>query len=307
MTSAPDSTTAVAETVGARDVAMRAYVIGHVRTWPSHIKAARLPWLPVGIVATLGICAILAPWIAPSDPGSIDVSSKLLEPLSPGHLLGTDALGRDVLSRLIFGARTSAMITLAALIAGAFVGTLLGLVAGYRGGWIGTLIMRSADAVLGFPTILIAMIIAVMLGAGLPSIILAVVATVWGRFARMIRGEVLRIKELDFVTYARVTGLPWMTIVLRHVFPNTVNTLMVIATLQVGQVILLEASLSFLGLGLPVGAPSWGIMVAEGRSMVVSGWWISLFPGVAITSIVLAFNFFGDWLRDSLDPKLRRV
>jgi peptide/nickel transport system permease protein len=169
------------------------------------------------------------------------------------------------------------------------------------------LISRAADAALGFPTILVAMIVVTILGAGIGNIILAVALTVWARFARMIRGEVLSIKELDFVTSARIAGVSMPMILLRHIFPNTINTLMVITSLSVGQVILLEASLSFLGLGLAPGAPAWGIMVSEGRGVILDVWWLALFPGLAITAVVLAFNFFGDWLRDVLDPKLRRI
>ena len=167
--------------------------------------------------------------------------------------------------------------------------------------------MRLADAALGFPTILVAMLIVVLFGGGIWNIILAVMITVWARFARMIRGDVLSIKGLDFITFARVAGLPAWVIIGRHIFPNTINTLMVITSLLVGQVILLEAALSFLGLGLPVGDPAWGIMVSEGRIVIVKVWWLSLFPGLAITIVVLALNFFGDWLRDRLDPKLSRI
>jgi peptide/nickel transport system permease protein len=212
-----------------------------------------------------------------------------------------------MLSRLIYGARTSTVISLAALGTGALVGTILGLIAGYREGWLDVLIMRTADAALGFPTILVAMVIVVLLGTGIENIILAVVLTVWARFARMIRGDVLGTKELDFVTAAKIAGVSTPVIIARHIFPNTINTLMVITSLQVGQVILLEASLSFLGLGLPVGDPAWGIMVSEGRDVIVQMWWLALLPGLAITIVVLAFNFFGDWMRDTLDPKLRRA
>jgi len=183
----------------------------------------------------------------------------------------------------------------------------LGLIGGFRGGWIDAIIMRAADAALGFPTVLVAMIIVVLMGAGILNIIIAVSITVWARFARMIRGDVLNIKEMDFVTLARIAGVSTPVIIARHVFPNTISTLMVITSLQVGQVILLEASLAFLGLGLPPGGPSWGIMVSEGRAVILDVWWLSLLPGLAITAVVLAFNFFGDWLRDTLDPKLRRI
>ena len=223
------------------------------------------------------------------------------------HPLGTDVMGRDMASRMVYGARTTVFISLVALATGAFVGSILGMIAGYKGGWSDILIMRVSDAALGFPTVLVAMIIVTLLGAGMGNIVLAVVITVWARFARMIRGDVLAIKEYDFVTSAKIAGVSTPMIIARHIFPNTVNTLMVITSLQVGQVILLEASLSFLGLGLPPGAPAWGIMVSEGPTLILEVWWLALFPGLAITVVVLAFNFFGDWLRDTLDPKLRRA
>ena len=199
------------------------------------------------------------------------------------------------------------IISLVALGTGAVVGTALGLIAGFRSGWLDVIIMRASDAALGFPTILVAMIIVTILGAGMENIILAVAVTVWARFARMIRGDVLGIRELDFVISAQIAGVSTAMIIWRHIFPNTINTVMVITSLTIGQVILLEASLSFLGLGLPIGAPAWGIMVAEGRAVVLDIWWLALFPGLAITIVVLAFNFFGDWLRDTLDPKLQRT
>ncbi len=279
-----------------------------LRALPGKARRARLPWMPIIILTVLLVCAVFAPLLAPHDPTEI---SMLDAKYSPGenssYPLGTDIMGRDMLSRLIYGARTALFISLVALGTGMFVGTVLGLVAGFRTGWIDLVIMRASDAALGFPTILVAMIIVTILGAGIENIILAVALTVWARFARMIRGDVLAIKELDFVTFARIAGLSMPMIIARHIFPNTINTLMVITSLQIGQVILLEASLSFLGLGLPPGDPAWGIMVSEGRSVILDAWWLALFPGLAITIVVLAFNFFGDWMRDTLDPKLRRV
>ena len=268
----------------------------------------RIPWIPLFIMSVLLICTLFAPWLAPHDPIKISMSNARLAPFEDfNYVLGTDIMGRDMLSRLIHGARTGVFISLVALGAGAFVGTTLGLISGFRGGWIDNLIMRTADAALGFPTILVAMIIVTILGAGIENIILAVALTVWARFSRMIRGDVLSIKELDFVTFAKIAGLSTPMILVRHVFPNTINTLLVITSLQVGQVILLEASLSFLGLGLSPGHPAWGIMVSEGRTVLLQVWWLSLLPGLAITVVVLAFNFFGDWMRDTLDPKLRRT
>jgi peptide/nickel transport system permease protein len=268
----------------------------------------RLPWISLSIVAILLVCAVFAPLLAPNDPTRLNMlDAKLAPGDSLSHPLGTDVMGRDMLSRLIYGARTSVLISLAALGTGAVVGTMVGLISGFRGGWVDALTMRAADAALGFPTILVAMIIVVLMGAGIENIILAVALTVWARFARMVRGDVLGIREMDFVTLAKIAGVSTPAIIWRHIFPNTVNTLMVITSLQVGQVILLEASLSFLGLGLPPGAPAWGIMVAEGRTVILDVWWLSLLPGLAITAVVLAFNFFGDWMRDTLDPKLRRL
>lgn len=271
-------------------------------------RSLRLPWPAVLIVLTLLVCAAFSPLVAPHDPTLI---SMLDGKLAPGenlrYPLGTDIMGRDMLSRLIYGARTTVFISLAALGTGALVGTVVGLVSGFREGWFDAIAMRAADAALGFPTILVAMVIVVVLGAGIESIILAVILTVWARFARMIRADVLSIKGMDFVTSARIAGVSMPLIIWRHVFPNTVNTLMIITSLQVGQVILLEASLSFLGLGLPVGEPAWGIMVAEGKAVILEVWWLSLLPGIAITVVVLAFNYTGDWMRDALDPKLRRL
>ena len=268
----------------------------------------RLPWIPLTIMGVLFFCAVFAPLVAPHDPIKIKMSEARLAPLMDlAYPLGTDVMGRDMLSRLIYGARTALFISLIALGAGGFVGSALGLLSGYRGGWLDVLIMRTADAALGFPTILVAMIIVTLLGTGIENIMLAVALTVWARFARMIRGDALSIKELDFVTSARIAGLSTTMIIWRHIFPSTINTLLVIASLQVGQVILLEASLSFLGLGLPPGHPAWGIMVSEGRTVILDVWWLSLIPGLTITVVVLALNFFGDWMRDTLDPKLRRA
>ena len=275
---------------------------------PARVRKLRLPWIPFTVVVVLVFCAAFAPLLTPYDPGRTSiVDSRTAPGESWSHPLGTDVLGRDVLARLIYGARTAMFISLVALGTGAIVGTALGLISGYRGGLLDVLIMRAADAALGFPTILVAMIIVTIMGAGIQNVILAVVLTVWARFARMIRGDTLSVKELDFVIFAKIAGLSTPMIILRHIFPNTINTLMVITSLLVGQVILLEASLSFLGLGLPPGSPAWGIMISEGKDEILNVWWLSLFPGIAITVVVLAFNFFGDWLRDTLDPKLRRA
>ena len=276
--------------------------------WRQRIAEKKLPWLPIGILLLLVVCAAFAHWLAPYDPESLNVINSKLHPFeSRAHPLGTDVLGRDMLSRLVYGARTTVQISVIALTLGAVIGTVVGLVSGYWGGWPDALLMRITDAALGFPTILLALVVVVIMDPGPVAIILAVLLTVWARFARMIRGDVLTVKGYDFVTLARITGVKSPVILWRHIFPNVANTLMVITSLMVGQIILLEAALSFLGLGLSPGAPAWGIMVAEGQEVILDVWWLSLFPGVAITVVVLAFNFFGDWLRDYLDPKLRRA
>ncbi len=282
---------------------------GLQRRW-RQMQELRLPWVPIFVLLVLLVCAVLAPFLAPYDPKEIDVL-KGVQRVGPfessENLLGVDMLGRDMLSRLIYGARISAFISLVSLGFGAAVGTAIGIASGYFGGKTDAFIMRLCDAVMGFPTILLALIIVAILGAGILNVIIAIMATVWARFARQIRGEVLTLKERDFVTMAVVAGVPSHTIMARHIFPNVVNTVLIVVSLLVGQTILLEASLSFLGVGVPPGEPAWGIMVSEGRNNLINVWWLSLLPGLAITSVVIAMNLFGDWLRDTLDPKLRRT
>ncbi len=277
----------------------------------SKVREARIPWIPVVVLLVLLVCALFAPLLAPYDPQEPDVL-KGVQRIAPfqnsENILGVDLLGRDILSRLIYGARISAFISLISLGFGALVGTALGVASGYLGGKTDAMLMRICDGVMGFPTILLALIIvAIQGGAGIQNVVIAIMATVWARFARQVRGEVLSIKERDFVTLAVVAGVPSHVIMWRHIFPNVVNTVLVIISLLVGQTILLEASLSFLGVGVPPGEPAWGIMVSEGRNNLLDLWWLSLMPGLAITTVVIALNLFGDWLRDTLDPRLRRL
>jgi peptide/nickel transport system permease protein len=259
------------------------------------------------VLAIVLICALFAPYLTPYSPTDIDLRSAKLPPGSPGHPLGTDTLGRDVLTRMIYGARTSVFIALIGLGTGATLGTLLGILSGYVGGRVDAVLMRGVDIGLAFPSILAALVIAMFIGIGIPTVILAVAVTMWAKFARMIRGNVIEVEGRDFVTLAKIAGVRAPVIIGRHIFPNVLNTLMVVASLLLGEVILLEAALSFLGLGLPPGAPAWGIMVAEGRALLTTVWWLSLFPGLAITIVVLAMNVLGDWLRDALDPRLRQL
>jgi peptide/nickel transport system permease protein len=266
----------------------------------------------VVIIVIIVFAAIFAPIVAPHSPTKQSLRDKLQPPAwqeggTAGHLLGTDILGRDILSRLIYGARVSLIVASTALLAGGAIGGVLGLVSGYAGGKVDTLIMRAVDATLAFPTILFALLLAVTMGQGLLTVVLAVTLILWARFARVTRGEVLGLKDNDYVALAHVHGCSGVRIMFIHIMPNVFNTFMVMLTLHVGLVILTEASLSFLGAGIPPPTPSWGQMVADGRAKVATAWWISIIPGVAITLVVIAFNVFGDWLRDRLDPKLRQL
>jgi len=268
--------------------------------------------MPLIIIGIMVFAAIFAPILAPYSPTKQTLSDKLLPPAwqeggTSEHILGTDVLGRDILSRLIHGARVSLMVAAAALLSGGVIGGILGIMSGYIGGKVDTLIMRAVDATLAFPTILFALLLAVTMGQGLLTVVLAVTLILWARFARVTRGEVLALKTSDYVALARVHGCSGMRIMFVHIMPNVFNSFMVMLTLHVGLVILTEASLSFLGAGIPPPTASWGQMVSDGRAKVASAWWISIIPGVAITMVVIAFNLFGDWLRDRLDPKLRQL
>ena len=272
------------------------------------IREARLPWVPLAILSVILLCAIFANLISPHDPRENDVRNKLEPPFTnTEHILGTDRLGKDMLSRLIFGARTMLQVTAPSMVVAILAGSVVGMISGYAGRWADSVLMRITDAVLGFPSILVALLIVTYLGTGVWNVMIAIAATQWARFARMLRGEVLSIRDRDFVVLAQIYGVSPGMIVWRHLFPNVINTLMVLTSVSVGQVILLEASLSFLGLGLAPGDPAWGILVAEGREFLMQAWWIALFPGLIITVVVMTFNFFGDWLRDYLDPRLRRA
>jgi len=266
----------------------------------------RLPVIPLTIVIGLVLVAAFAPLIATYSPVEGSLAEKLLAP-STGHLLGTDHLGRDSLSRLIYGARVSLVVSLLAIFVGGGIGVTLGIVSGYFGGWWDIIIMRLTDITLSIPIILIAVLLAAVTGPSFQNVILIVGLLLWPRYARQIRGETVSIETQDFIDLARASGCSDIRIMWRHIFPNLIPTILVLVTLQVGYVIIVEASLSFLGVGIPPPQPSWGSMVAEGRAYITTAWWICLFPGLAILLTCLAFNLFGDWLRDRLDPKLREL
>jgi peptide/nickel transport system permease protein len=279
---------------------------------PNPSALRQIPWTSLGIIVVMVFVALFAPLLTPHSPIEQSLPDKLLPPFwqEGGRILyplGTDIFGRDVATRLFYGARVSLVVTALALLAGGGIGIIVGILSGYVGGRVDSILMRVVDAAFAFPTILLALLLAVTMGQGLRTLIIAVGLILWSRFARVVRGEVLAVKTRDYVALATVHGCSHMRIMVSHILPNVLNTFMVLLTLHVGVVIVAEASLSFLGAGVPPPTPSWGLMVAEGRGKIASAWWISLIPGVAITLVVLAFNLFGDWLRDRLDPKLRQL
>lgn len=270
-----------------------------------------LPWGSMTIIAGLLLMAVIAPFL-PHSPVEQSLPNKLRPPFWQDggnwqNVLGTDLFGRDVLTRLCYGAQVSLLVLATSLPIGAIVGLVIGVLAGYVGGRIDTILMRLVDAALAFPAILLALLLAVTMGQGLQTLMIAIGLLLWARFARVIRGEVLSVRTRDFIALAQVRGCSHLRIMCNYILPNVMNTFMVLLTLHVGVVILAEASLSFLGAGIPPPTPSWGQMVAEGRGKITSAWWLSLLPGLAITLVVTAFNLFGDWLRDRLDPKLQQL
>ena len=272
----------------------------------------RLPWTSLIIIGAMVFMAVFAPVLTPHSPIDQSLADKLKPPFweeggSTKYLLGTDIFGRDLLTRLFYGARVSLIVSALALGVGGGVGLLIGIVSGYVGGRVDSFLMRLVDAAFAFPAILFALLLAVTMGQGLNTLVIAISLLLWAGFARVVRGEVLALKQRDFVALAKVHGCSPARIMLTHILPNVFNTFMVLVTLNIGVVIVAEASLSFLGAGIPPPTPSWGLMVAEGRGKITSAWWLSLIPGIAITLVVLAFNLFGDWLRDRLDPKLRQL
>jgi peptide/nickel transport system permease protein len=251
-----------------------------------------------------------------SDAQKIDPAAQLGDQIevfvrpagSTKFLLGTDHLGRDVLSRVIYGARISLLVSIVTLAVGGSIGVVMGLAAGWYGGVVDEILMRLVDIKLAIPLILIALVLVITLGQSLWIIVTVLCLFIWPRFARQVRGEVLQLKHMDYVSLAKVSGASTARILFIHIFPGTINTLIVVATLQVGIVILLESTLSFLGAGVPPPTPAWGSMVADGRDKLAGGvWWISTFPGIAIMLTVMSLNLFGDWLRDTLDPRLRQL
>jgi peptide/nickel transport system permease protein len=285
---------------------------GRRRRW---LRVARgLPVLPLAILVPFILIALFANLIAPYDPTEPIPGAKIFEPpfwMQGGSLhwlLGTDFQSRDVLSRLIYGARVSLIVGVAGTIVAGTIGTALGIMAGYLGGWVDQVIMRVTDAWLALPALVFAIFLATMVGPSMWNIVIILGAVYWTRYARVIRGEVLSLREREFVKLAEIAGASSFRVIFRHILPNVLNTTMVLASLTIGVVIIAEASLSFLGVGVPPPEPAWGSMLSDGRSMLMVGdWWLTIFPGLGIMLVVLATQLLGDWLRVRLDPQLRNL
>jgi peptide/nickel transport system permease protein len=266
--------------------------------------------LSVVVLCAVIVCGLAAPLIAPFDPLEQHFSDVLKPPATPGeggtYWLGTDPLGRDLLSRIIYGARISLLVGVLTVLVRGTLGVLIGLVGGYYGGKVDDLLMRIADIQLTLPFLIVAIAVLVVLGPGLDNLIIVLGLTGWVDFGRVVRSETLSLRQRDFVEAARASGASNAAIMWRHILPNTASVILVISTLQIASVIIAEASLSFLGLGVPALTPTWGKEISEGRDYAAIAWWLPTFPGVAIFATVLAINILGDWLRDRWDPRLRR-
>ena len=279
------------------------------------IKAAReAPRLAVVILGGLMLAAVFADFIAPYDPTFPVKGANVFDPPfwmeggSAATPLGTDFQGRDILSRLIYGARVSLIVGLMGTLVAGGIGTTMGILAGYVGGWVDQIIMRVTDAWLALPALVFAIFLAAMVGPSMWNIVIILGGVYWTRYARVIRGEVLTLREREFVKLAEIAGASKWRVIKRHILPNVMNTATVLASLTVGVVIIAEASLSFLGVGVPPPQPAWGLMLSEARSTLMAGqWWLTVFPGVCILLIVLATQLFGDWLRVRLDPQTRNL
>ena len=276
-------------------------------------RSEGFPVLPVLIIVVFVLTALFANVLAPHNPEVGTLGDRFHPPAwqdggTGEHLLGTDHLGRDVLSRLIFGARVSLVVGFMAVIFAGILGTVLGILSGYLGGWVDQVIMRITDAWLALPALTFAIFLAAIVGPSAMNIVISLAAVYWTRYARVVRGEVLSLKEREFVRLAIVAGCSKRTIMRRHILPNVLNSTIVLATLMLGVVIVTEASLSFLGVGVPPPQPAWGLMLADGKKGLMAGyWWLTVLPGTCIMLLVLAANLLGDWLRVKLDPQLRQL
>jgi peptide/nickel transport system permease protein len=274
--------------------------------------ARGLPWLPILVLGAVGLFAAGGDYLLPHDPNDLDLGAAFAPPSwqeggSLTHLLGADNLGRDILSRIMAGCRISVIVAFYAILFSGSIGALIGMIAGYFGGRVDAVLMRLIEIQQSVPSIALALILAAAMEPGLTTVIVVIVLTYWAWYARIIRGEIMALKNRDYIAFARTAGVSTPVIFMRHLLPNIFNTLVVLGTLQVGQVILFEASLSFLGLGIQQPDISWGLMLADARQYITHAWWAITMPGLAIMVTCLSANVFGDWLRDRLDPQLRQL
>ncbi len=275
------------------------------------LLASKVAMFSFFVLFVLIILAVFAPWIAPHPPGEMSLTNRRLFPIfsetgrtNPAYLLGTDGLGRDIVSRMIYGARMTLVVAFSSVILGGFIGVMAGLLAGYFGKWIDAVIMRLADLQLAFPSLLLGLVAMALLGSGVVELVIVIALTQWAIYARVVRSEVLKVKELEFVQGARALGAGKWRIIFRHVFPNTVASMLVVASFSLAMAIYYEAALSFFGLGVPPAIPTWGNMLADARDIIFRDFYAPLWPGVAITITVLAFNLIGDWIRDFFDVRI---
>jgi peptide/nickel transport system permease protein len=277
------------------------------------LRHGDFPLIPTLILVGVALVAVFANVLAPHNPEIGSLAARFRPPFwqtggNTQYLLGTDQLGRDVLSRLIFGARVSMVVGFTAVIFAGVIGTTLGIVSGYLGGWVDQVIMRLTDTWLALPALTFAIFLAAIVGPSMWNIVIILGITYWTRYARVIRGEVLSLKEREFVRLAVVAGCSKWTIMWRHILPNVINSAIVLGSLMLGVVIITEATLSFLGVGVPPPQPAWGLMLSDGKQgLMVGRWWLTVFPGCCIMLMVLSANLIGDWLRVKFDPQLRQL
>ena len=293
---------------GARDAALPRPLLARI----FRRRSAHFPFFSVALLALVLLAALGGQAITPHDPNALDLGRSFRPPfwIEGGSFLnplGTDNLGRDILSRIMAGARVTLIVALYAIVFSGVIGALLGMIAGYFGGWVDAIIMRLVDIQLSIPALALALVLAAVLGTGLTTVVIVIVVTYWSWYARIVRGEILSLKEREYVALAKVAGCGPVVIFWRHLLPNILNTLLVLATLQIGQVIIFEASLSFLGLGIQMPDVSWGLMLADARSYISYAWWTITMPGIAIMLTCLSSNMIGDWLRDTFDPRRRQL
>jgi len=287
----------------------KAYSVVRAFRW---LRVKKAPWISFGVIAFMSFMGVFGPMVSPHDANIAILPDSLTPPFwywgngaNSSYLLGTDFHGRDMLSRILTGAQITMMSALLSLVGAAAVGSFLGLISGYLGGWIDALIMRTVDFMLAMPGLIFAMIMVAALGPSLSTIIIVIVLTGWVGYARFVRGEVLSLRERDYVMAARAMGARTDRIIFRHILPNVMATIVVLTTLGTGGIILFVAALSFLGLGIPKPTSAWGVLISDGRPWLLTAWWISILPGVVIALLITSFNLVGDWMRDVFDPRLR--